>query len=269
MNHKINPNLVELATEVETLLPLPGNPRRGDVEAIAASYDEFGQLKPIVVRPNDDGTSTVVAGNHQLEAAKLLGWTHIAAVTMEADDDRALLFALTDNRIAELGDNDDRLLNEMLTEIDPYYGEFLDVLGWDEFEMAAIEYSVADHQRSEDTPRGYIPPEIINADPFNVIEEDEEDEAATPKREVQPLSPEARRVEAPSGMDQEDAVVRGATASGDGGARAVVQYNLVFDDPTQQRRWYDFLRWLKSDPATAGDTNAERLIFFLESHVDF
>ena len=37
----------------------------------------------------------------------------------------------------------------------------------------------------------------------------------------------------------------------------------------QQRRWYDFLRWLRSDAEIDGDTTAERLIFFLEGRVDF
>jgi hypothetical protein len=54
-----------------------------------------------------------------------------------------------------------------------------------------------------------------------------------------------------------------------GGSRAVVQYSLVFDDPTQQRLWYDFMRWLRNDPAQDGDTIAERLMGFLEAHADF
>jgi ParB-like chromosome segregation protein Spo0J len=263
MNHKIHESLADLAVDVETLLPLPGNPRRGDVEAIATSYDEFGQVKPIVVRPNEDGTATVIAGNHQLQAAKLLGWSHIAAVEMEADDQRALLFALTDNRIAELGDNDDRLLNELLTEIDPGYYDFLDVLGWDEYDMAEIEVSVEEvHRNEEQGGAGFTAPVLIEPDPVPV----------KPEREQQPLSPEARHVEAPEGIDTEDVVTRGATAassSASGNARAVVQYNLVFDDADQQRRWYDFLRWLRADAGTDGDTTAQKLVNFLEDHVDF
>ena len=259
--NNIHQNLKDLAVDIEKLVPLPGNPRRGDVEAIAASYEEFGQVKPIVVRPNEDGTSTVIAGNHQLQAAKSLGWTEIAVVEMEADDQRALLFALTDNRIAELGDNDDHLLNKMLSEVDDDYYEFLDILGWDDFDLAAIDASVLGREQHEEIGSGYTPPQIVNDDPFGLT--------SKPEREVQPLSPEARRVEAPIGLDTADTVTRGATAAGAGGAKAVVQYNLVFDDPEQQRRWYDFLRWLRSDAEIDGDTTAERLIFFLEGRVDF
>jgi ParB/Sulfiredoxin domain len=44
----------------------PGNPRRGDVEAIKTSLRAHGQYRPIVVnRP----TMQVLAGNHTLEAA--------------------------------------------------------------------------------------------------------------------------------------------------------------------------------------------------------
>lgn len=98
MKHQVEECLISLLVDVDTLVPLPGNPRRGNVDAIMASYSEFGQLRPIVVKPNGDGTSTVIAGNHQLMAAKRLGWTHMAAVTFEADNSRAIAFALADNR---------------------------------------------------------------------------------------------------------------------------------------------------------------------------
>jgi hypothetical protein len=94
-------------------------------------------------------------------------------------------------------------------------------------------------------------------------------ETEKPKRELQANDVEARRVEAPEGIDHASTAALGATSVGSGGAKAVVQYNLVFDEPDQQRRWYDFMRWLRSDPGTDGDTTAERLMNFLESHVDF
>ena len=69
---KINKSLESLLLPIDKLVPLDGNPRRGNVDAIVASYSEFGQVKPIVVRPNKDGTFTVLAGNHQVRAAKEL-----------------------------------------------------------------------------------------------------------------------------------------------------------------------------------------------------
>ncbi len=47
---EIVPDLQRLAFPVERLTPLPGNPRQGDVQAVARSYATFGQRKPIVAR---------------------------------------------------------------------------------------------------------------------------------------------------------------------------------------------------------------------------
>ena len=65
----IAPDLQSLAQPIDTLHLLDGNPRRGNVDAVARSYERFGQRKPIVARR--DGT--VIAGNHQLLAARSLG----------------------------------------------------------------------------------------------------------------------------------------------------------------------------------------------------
>lgn len=109
----IAPGLEPLATPVGDLKPLPGNPRRGDVDAVARSLARFGQRKPIVVRT--DGT--IIAGNHTWMAAKKLGWDEIAAVRVADDDTEAFAFALADNRTAELGGYDPDALAEMLNEV--------------------------------------------------------------------------------------------------------------------------------------------------------
>jgi hypothetical protein len=48
--------------------------------------------------------------------------------------------------------------------------------------------------------------------------------------------------------------------------QAVVQYTLVFDNPDQQKRWYDFVRWLRNDPGYDGDTTAEKIMSFIDAH---
>ena len=71
-------------------------------------------------------------------------------------------------------------------------------------------------------------------------------------------------------MDTDDAVSRGSTAVNvSGSEKAVVQYTLVFDSSDQQRKWYDFIRYLKSSAVYGGDTTAERLFEFIEAHSDF
>lgn len=49
----INADLLGLAQPVDSVSLLPGNPRRGNVEAVAASLTRFGQRKPIVARASD------------------------------------------------------------------------------------------------------------------------------------------------------------------------------------------------------------------------
>src|SRR5512134_2780386 len=83
----------------------PANARRHgarNLHAIRDSLAQFGQVKPIVLDP--DGT--ILAGNGTWEAARGLGWTHLAAVTYPADAAAAVrrAYAILDNRSAELSD---------------------------------------------------------------------------------------------------------------------------------------------------------------------
>jgi len=116
-------DLLGLAVPVGNLKPLPDNPRKGDVDAVAASYKQFGQLKPIVVRKSKqtkDGfpTGTVLAGNHQLLAAIQLGWSTIAVVWTDTDAKTAKAFALADNRTHDLGTYNKGLLVDLLKELE-------------------------------------------------------------------------------------------------------------------------------------------------------
>ena len=106
-------DLENLARPIDTLKSLPGNPRKGDVDAVARSYERFGQRKPIVA--TKDGT--VIAGNHQLAAARKLGWSEIAVVVVDDDELTAKAFALADNRTADLGTYDNELLAELLADV--------------------------------------------------------------------------------------------------------------------------------------------------------
>jgi ParB family chromosome partitioning protein len=257
MSEKIDKSIKNLAVDIDTLMPLPGNPRKGNVEAIMASYDEFGQVKPIVVRPNGDGTSTVIAGNHQLEAAKRLGWSKIAVVQYEVDDKQATAFALADNRTNEMGHTDPELLNELLSTITDDYAPFLSELGWDEFELAAIEEQSWRLSNADEI--GYTPPEIIDLTPTKPTE--------APSVEI---SEEGNKIVPTGDVDSRSVAATGSTSIGQSGStKAVVQYTLVFDDADQQKKWYNFIRWLRSDVGYDGDTTSERLMNFIESHADF
>jgi DNA modification methylase len=115
-------DLQSLTVPIDNLTALDKNARRGDVDAVAKSYQQFGQRKPIVAKRNKavkggKPTGMVIAGNHQLLAAKQLGWTEIAVVFTDDDDKTARAFALADNRTHDLGNYDNVLLAELLEDL--------------------------------------------------------------------------------------------------------------------------------------------------------
>ena len=259
MKHNICKELADSAVSLESLTPWNDNPHNGNVPAIMASYKEFGQMKSIVIHANDDDTYTIIAGNHQAEAAQRLGWTHIAATVFIGTRQQAIAFALADNRTTQLGSDDPVLLHEAVVSVMDEYPEMFDSLGWDDFQMAAMEEQVEYLNAADAAPTGYIAPVLIS-------QPGEE----TPKSiSANSVSVEDEQIFAPASVNTIDAVTRGAGAVGSAGAKSIVQYMLVFDDADQQRRWYDFLRWLRADVEINGETTAERLLDFLEARVDF
>lgn len=120
--HNISGPLVDLAAPVVNLTQLPGNPRRGDIDAIARSLRVFGQRKPVTARQTEtdehgNPVGYVTAGNHTLLAARQLGWTHVAVAWFDEDETTASAWALADNRLSEIGSNDADELAVMLARI--------------------------------------------------------------------------------------------------------------------------------------------------------
>ena len=257
MEHNVSEALAGLLVPLDALTPLAHNPRVGNVEAIMASYSEFGQVKPIVVRPNADGSSTVLAGNYQVEAVKRLGWTHIAAVPIDADDKRAVAFALADNRTMELGYTDPAQASEMIIEIVDDYNDLMESLNWDDFEIAYYEEQ-AKRPLSDDEGVGFVTPILTE-----IVGEAAEILAGM----VQEGADGERQIIADDSVDHADVAVQGSTTLVPGAApRAVVQYTIVFDDPEQQKRWYNFIRWLRNDPGYDGATTGEKILAFIDAH---
>lgn len=117
MNWEGPDTLRPLLVPVESLRTHPDNPRRGDVEMIARSLGEFGQLKPVIVKELD-GQDTIFAGNHTYRAAReVLGWTHVA-ISRPAylSDEEADAYLLMDNRAADLATYDYGELTSILEE---------------------------------------------------------------------------------------------------------------------------------------------------------
>jgi DNA modification methylase len=146
---KIAPQLRTLVVPIDSVTLHPNNPRRGDVEAVAASLARFGQQKPIVVQAS---TRYIVAGNHLAMAARSLGWSEIAANVEELDDATAVGFMLADNRTADLGGYDDTLLAAILAEQDAAAN--LAATGYDADDVAALlaAAGIPDNHDPDGTP---------------------------------------------------------------------------------------------------------------------
>ena len=118
----------------------PSNVRkhsRRNLDAIKASLRKFGQQKPIVV----DAKGIVLAGNGTLTAAKELGWTEIQIVRTQLEGVEATMFAIADNRTAELAEWEDSL------------AEVLQKLQADGHDLGELGYEPEDlHQLTKNLP---------------------------------------------------------------------------------------------------------------------
>lgn len=258
MKSNIHKSLLSLAVPIESLSPLENNPRVGNVDAIISSYSEFGQIKPIVAKKNEDGTSTVIAGNHQLEAAKTLGWDKIAVVFLDGDDKRAIAYALADNRTMELGYTEPELLLDMIVSISDFYPELLDDMGWDEFEIASYE---------SDAVLAKI--ENENVETKKEFTAAQQETAREIDNLVQKTEDGEMRIVADNQMNHEDIAIRGSTVAMPGAApSAAVQVPLVFDNSDQQKKWYKFITWLRNNPSIDGSTTGQKLLNFIDEHCE-
>lgn len=99
-----------LLVPIDELKPNPRNARVGNVDAVAQSLERFGQLVTVAV--GADGI--LQAGHTRLEAARQLGWTHLAAAPNELQGAEAEAFAIADNRTSDLAGYDERKLLDQL-----------------------------------------------------------------------------------------------------------------------------------------------------------
>lgn len=116
--------------DIGTLKGYEKNPRKGNIGAIAESLKVNKQYRPIVVQKS---SGKILAGNHTWQAAKSLGWTKIAVVFVDVDDDGAKRIVLADNRTNDLADYDTAILSELLKDLGSSAGT-----GYSEQDMETI-----------------------------------------------------------------------------------------------------------------------------------
>jgi len=122
--------------DIDTLVLDPANVRthpQRNIDAIIGSLQAFGQQKPVVV----DADNVVRAGNGLVRAARLLGWSQVAAYTTGLGGSEAIAYAIADNRTAELSEWDD---DGLAAQVEALLAEGVQVgsLGWTEDELTDL-----------------------------------------------------------------------------------------------------------------------------------
>ena len=131
--------------DISTLNFDPKNPNthpEKNIEAIKHSLEEFGQDQLIVVQKEG---MIVRKGNGRLQAAKELGWTHIAGVIIDETEINSIARGLADNRTSELSQWNEEILSSVIAQLVEADVDAT-LLGWDEDEL----YSML--QGDDDTP---------------------------------------------------------------------------------------------------------------------
>jgi ParB family chromosome partitioning protein len=90
---------------VSLIDPNLSQPRRyfdeATLQALAGSFSERGVLQPVLVRPREDGSYELVAGERRWRAAKIAGLETIPALVSRYDDLAALEVGLIENMARE------------------------------------------------------------------------------------------------------------------------------------------------------------------------
>ena len=112
----VNSDLEGLLRPIGELHPDPRNARvhpARNLDAIRTSLAGYKQQKPVVV----NATGKIIAGNGMFEAAKALGWTHVAAVTFDGTPEEEAAYGLADNKSADLSTFDDAVVASLMRDL--------------------------------------------------------------------------------------------------------------------------------------------------------
>lgn len=117
MAQAILPEALEsLRRPLAAIRPDPTNPKqhtKEQVDAIAASFLEFGQDQPIVV----DKDGVIAKGEGRYLAAQALNWEDAAVLTVADDELKRIRRNLADNRTHEMTGYDDEMLLRLLQQV--------------------------------------------------------------------------------------------------------------------------------------------------------
>ena len=79
----------------------PDQPRRifgeDELMELMESIKEYGVIQPVIVKKNDHGTYTLIAGERRLRASILAGLEKIPSIVRESDSQDSAIIALVEN----------------------------------------------------------------------------------------------------------------------------------------------------------------------------
>jgi DNA modification methylase len=135
---------------LDRLRSFPGNPRRGDVDAIRASLRAHGQYRSVVVNERD----MVLAGNHLVEAARREGFADVVVDFVDVDPGQARRIVAIDNRTSDLAGYDAAALIELLSSCEDLAGT-----GYDDQALDALIFDTQAELALEDDEPPLLPAE--------------------------------------------------------------------------------------------------------------
>lgn len=110
------------AIPVADLVEHPDNPRRGSDEAVTESIENNDFFGAILVQKS---SKRILAGNTRYRSMSAAGQDTIPGFWIDCDDETALRILLADNRVSDLAFYDDRILVDLLHEINDTAGSLM------------------------------------------------------------------------------------------------------------------------------------------------
>ena len=107
-------NQTHALVDVAKIKQHPNNPRRGDVAIVAESIKQNGFFGALIVQQS---TGYVLAGNHRLMAAQVIGMSAVPVIYVDVDDTQAMRILLVDNRTSDLAVYNNETLAELLDHL--------------------------------------------------------------------------------------------------------------------------------------------------------
>jgi ParB-like chromosome segregation protein Spo0J len=143
---------IETTRGIDTVSPHPRNYNQhppAQIARIAASLQQFGQVRPIVVHRD-----TIIAGHGVYMAAQHLGYQTLRVTQLPDDwtDEQAMAYLVADNETRRGAEPDDTELAALLDELQQ--ADFdLDSLGFNEVEYGALLEGLTPEE--VDAPEGF------------------------------------------------------------------------------------------------------------------